>query len=146
MSLLTFLANAQFEVKAVNQENVEGVRGGSLTLKWIFSGIPKNYEVSISNLYFNVTKVTPQARICIWNSVAQTPSVSQIGKNIFGDRINASYANDTYNFTITDLQYKDAGPYLLQAGVSPEGDVSFLQTNSSTIIISQIAGEYEFRI
>lgn len=127
----------------MNQENDKGVRGESLTLKWIFKNIPERYIIYSSNLYFNVTNASVDAAICDWKRREQIPLVSAIGQNIFGTRISVSYAAYIYNFTITNLQYKDAGPYLLEAGISP-GGIQDIQSSTSAIIISKVIGECGF--
>lgn len=130
---IIFLGTLQFEIEVINQTKVEGVVGRSLTLKWKLNNISENYEILSANLFFNVT------RICIWNSAQQIPLVTGRGAMKFGRRILVSYKSNIYNFTLTNLQHNDAGPYLLTVVVSPGGGT--IQASSSTILISKIHGE-----
>ena len=108
-----FSATPQFEIEVVNQTKTEGVEGRSLTLKWMFNHIPENYKIFSANLYFNGTTSSVRNVICNWNSALQTPSVTNMGMNMFGRRIMISYISNIYNFTLTNFQHNDAGPYLL---------------------------------
>ena len=143
--IINFLATAQFEIEAVNQESVEGVKGGSLTLMWMFKYIPDGFEVLLANLHFGVTRPTSQAKICTWDATKQTPSVTTTGKDIFDNRTSVSYKSTNYSFTITNLQYKDAGPYLMEVTVG-QGSIIGSQTNRSTITITKVKGECKFFI
>ena len=125
----------------MNKENVEGLKGGSLTLRWIFNGIPEAFEIFEANLYFNVTKASSQAVICNWDTSSHVPFVTITGKNIFGNRISVSYRQLNYSLTLTNLQYNDAGPYLLEVGVSP-GSITEIQVSHSIIKISKIKGKH----
>lgn len=121
--LILFSATTQFKLQPVNKNNVEGIKGKTLSLEWKFSGLQENHVIVNSALYFNVTKPAVKALICnSWlNSITQViplfPFVTTRGRNLFGDRISVSYKSNTYNFTLTNLQYNNTGPYFLQVAV-----------------------------
>ena len=142
---INFSATHQFEVEVIKHKNVEGLQGETLKLNWRFNQIPVNYDVLIANLHFNVTTPDRRAVICNWNSASQTPSVTSRGKTIFGTRILVSYKTNIYNFTLTNLQYNDAGPYFLEVAVGL-GSIVGSQSHRSTIMVSKIEGTYEFII
>ena len=71
------------------------------------------------------------------------PFVTTTGRNLFGERILVSYKSSTYNFTITNLQFNDTGPYFLLVAVSTTGSNN-ITIKSSTIKICNIRGKFYF--
>lgn len=145
--LILFSATTQFKLQPVNKNNVEGIKGKTLSLEWKFSGLQENHVIVNSALYFNVTKPALEALICnSWlNSITQViplfPFVTTRSRNLFGDRISVSYKSNTYNFTLTNLQYNNTGPYFLQVAVGSTNGSRGITVKNSTIRICNIKGK-----
>ena len=116
---------------------VKGERDTTLNLRWEINGIPDGADIIQALVYFNesnINKPNRQNIICEWVFGDQQPTVTR-GRNLFHDRISASYELNIYKLTLTKLQYNDTGLFLLVVSI-PSG------SDNATIIISEINGGY----
>ena len=144
--IINFLATAEFKLEGLTQGTVDGVKGKSLTLNWRISDIPVGHTILLASLYFDVQVPTASAIIGNWDSSSLEPSVTVTGKELFDTRILVSYdkVSGIYNVTLTDLQYNDTGPFLLEVIVG-NGSIQDGQSKRSIITISNIKGGHGFR-
>ena len=120
------------------------MKSKALSLEWKLAWIPGVHQIINVILYFNVKVPTEEVLICNWfPHFWLFPIVTTTTRNLFSNSILVSYKSDTYNFTVTNLQYNDTGPYLLQVPVLKLGSRD-IAIESSTITISKIKGEHYF--